>query len=124
MQRVLVIDRDVDFINATRTVLEEMGFELEIALQGGTGVEIVTNRRIDLVLLGLDNLETPGPDLLQRVKEAKPGIPILAAVENVARYKMLDDLGDRVAGYIPKPLDPNQLQLEVEKALSVCTETR
>ena len=123
MQRVLVIDRDVDFINATRTVLEEMGFELEIALQGGTGVEIVTNRRIDLVLLGLDNLETPGPDLLQRVKEAKPGIPILAAVENVARYQMLDDLGDRVAGYIPKPLDPNHLRLEVEKALSVRTET-
>jgi len=119
MLRVLIIDRDIDFINTARTILEDYGCEVEIALQGGTGVEIVTNRRIDAVFLGMEGLESPGPELLQRVKEAKPGIPILAASENLGKYRMLGDLDERVAGYIEKPLDPQAFSNIIERAISV-----
>lgn len=119
MLRVLIIDRDIEFINAARTILEDYGYEVEIALQGGTGVEIVTNRRIDAVFLGMENLECPGPELLQRVKEAKPGIPILAASVNLGKHRMLGDLDDRVAGYIEKPLDPQVFSNILERILGV-----
>ena len=119
MLRVLIIDRDLDFINTARTILEDYGCEIEIALQGGTGVEIVTNRRIDAVFLGMEDLECPGPELMQRVKEAKPGIPILAASVNIGKYRMLGDLDERVAGYIEKPLDPDVFSNVLEKVLSV-----
>jgi len=119
MQRVLIIERDVDFINSARTILEDLGFEVEIALQGGTGVDIVANRRIDLVILGMDSLECPGLDLLQRVKESKPGIPILVTGDSVAKYRMLDELDDRVAGYLERPLDSTAFCAELEKALAI-----
>jgi len=121
MQRVLIIERDVDFINSARTVLEDLGFEVEIALQGGTGVDIIANRRIDVVILGMDNLECPGMDLLQRVKESKPGIPILVTGDNVTKFRMLDELDDRVAGYVERPLDSTAFCAELEKALALRT---
>ena len=116
MHRVLIVERELEFINAARGILESMGCEIEIALQGGTGVDIVNNRRIDAVIMGLDDLEIPGPELLQRIKEARPGIAILAASSQTGRYKMVGELTDRVNGFVDKPLDPEQLREMIGQA--------
>jgi DNA-binding NtrC family response regulator len=118
MQRVLVIDRDVEFINAARTILEELGFEVEIALHGGTGVDVVTNRRVDLVLLSMENLEIPGPELLQRVKEAKPGITLVATGQGAARERLISGFKERIAGFVTKPIDAADFAREIDRALA------
>ncbi|MBN2490794.1 MAG: response regulator [Planctomycetes bacterium] len=120
MQRVLLIDRDVEFIAGARTLLEQHGFEVEIALHGGTGVDIVTNRRVDLVLLCLEDLEAPGTDLLQRIKEAKPGITLLAVGRPATHDRVVGDLKERIAGFLDKPLDPTAFLREIDRALAAC----
>lgn len=120
MQRILVIDRDVESIGAVRSVLEAMHFEVEIALQGGTGVEIVTNRRVDLVVLGLDGLEMPGVELMQRVKEARPGIPVIVVAENVEQCRADIELAERVEAFIQKPIDDLVFRESVEAMATRC----
>lgn len=115
MRRVLVIERSLETIAAARSALESRGFEVEIAMHGGTGIEIVTSRRIDAVLLGLDGLEVSGEDLLQRVKESKPGIPILVTGDTVDALRTAGQLDDRVESYLPKPLDGELFLAELER---------
>lgn len=121
IQRVLVIERDLELISAARNALEQRGYEVEIAMTGGTGVEIVTNRRVDVVLMGLDGLEIPGPDLLQRVKESKPGIPILVTGDHLSRHRQSAELCERVAGFLDKPLSGEQFLSELDRVTAPAT---
>ena len=69
----------------------------------------------DIILLdenmpGLSGLET-----LSRIKNMKPSIPVVMITKSEEENLMEDALGSKIADYLIKPVNPNQILLSVKK---------
>jgi DNA-binding response OmpR family regulator len=52
MAKILIIDDDPDFVNATKIVLEKNNYEVKSASSGNEGVICAKNEKPDLVEIG------------------------------------------------------------------------
>jgi hypothetical protein len=59
---------------------------------------------------GLNGLET-----LARVKEKKPGLPVVMITKNEAENIMESAIGAKISDYLIKPVNPNQILLALKK---------
>ena len=48
---VLLVDDDIDFVNANRAVLEAAGYEVIVAHNGGEGLKLARENRVDVAVL-------------------------------------------------------------------------
>ncbi len=53
MPKILIVDDDADFIEATRAVLESNGYEVRKASSGEEGMALIREEKPDLVLLDI-----------------------------------------------------------------------
>lgn len=49
--KILLIDDDVDFVDANKTILEKAGYDVVVAYQGDEGLQKSRNEKPDLILL-------------------------------------------------------------------------
>ena len=48
---ILLVDDDPDFVEAVRVIVENGGYEVEVAYDGQEGLEAVAERKPDLIVL-------------------------------------------------------------------------
>ena len=115
MARILVVDDDPDFVEATRMVLEKAGYEVLSAADGDAGLRMVRAEKPDLVILDvimktvLDGLYVSQE--LANDPDCNP-IPILM-VTSIANsdYAALFPTDEyiHIRGFISKPIAPAAL---------------
>lgn len=120
--KILVIDDDIDFINATRTVLESKPYEVVTAYDGEEGLRKARQEKPDLVLL---DVIMPVKDGFTAAEQFKKD-PTLAKIPVL----MLTSFSQRVAetnipasrglelnaeDYIEKPVSPKDLLAAVAR---------
>lgn len=116
---VLIIEDDADIRNFIARVLELEGYHVREAKDGTTGLEIIKEKSIDLVLL---DLRIPGPDGWSILREIKhnselasiPVVVLTAIAETMQRKKTLK-MG--AASYLVKPLSAGNLSHTVADVL-------
>ncbi|RIW29208.1 DNA-binding response regulator [Bacillus salacetis] len=113
MQKILIIEDEVDIAELERDYLEVSGFESEIALTGDEGMRLAREKSYDLILL---DLMLPGMDGFQLCRELREflDIPILmvtAKKEDIDKIRGFDRGAD---DYIVKPFNPNELVARVK----------
>lgn len=107
MDRVLIIDDDVELCELLAARMSGEGFELEAVHDGARGLECALSREHSLVVLDLMLPGMGGLDVLRRVREQSP-IPVLiltARGEDVDRIVGLEIGAD---DYLPKPFNPRE----------------
>ena len=116
-KKILIIDSDVDFIDQSKTALEEKGFEVIAASDSREGIEKVSYEMPDIVLLELTlEKHDAGFDLVKTIK-ADPrykGIPVLmvtsAAGETGCDFcQELDGYWMKTDDFVNKPVTPEEL---------------
>jgi DNA-binding response OmpR family regulator len=116
-KKILIIDSDVDFIDQSKTALEEKGFEVISASDSREGIEKVSYEMPDIVLLELIlEKHDAGFDLVKAIK-ADPrfkGIPVLmvtsAAGETGCDFcQDLDGYWMKTDDFVNKPVTPEEL---------------
>jgi DNA-binding response OmpR family regulator len=123
---VLIIEDEINIQNFLARVLELEGFTVFQTLDGTTGMEIVKNDHVSLVLLDLRL--PPGPDgwsVLRQIKKdpglaAIPVVVLTASAEAAQRRRTLR-LG--AASYLVKPISARLLIQTVREALKRRTKT-
>ena len=93
---------------------------------GTDAIEECKQRTFDLVLLdemmpGLSGLET-----LQRIKELSPQTPVVMVTKSEEEDIMNQAIGQQIADYLIKPVNPNQILLTLKKNIhrrEIVTET-
>ena len=98
-------------------ILGESGYEVEAVQSGGEALRKVEENRYDVVILDIMMPKMDGLEVLQRVKETHPDIDVimvtgLSQIETAVRCMKLGAFD-----YLPKPFDPDELKLVVERAL-------
>ncbi len=125
MKKVLLVDDDVDFCEATKLLLESKGCEVVLAYDGKEGLEKTRAERPDLVILDVMMPEMNGYDVcvvLKADQELKK-IPVilLTAVDQAlfkTTYTKTMGLMTEADDYIAKPVEPGELVRRVEDLLS------
>jgi light-regulated signal transduction histidine kinase (bacteriophytochrome) len=114
---ILVVDDEPSVSRVARAALERAGFRVVEAADGDAGLAEFTRRpdEISLVVLDLTMPGKSGLEVLGRLRELRPGIPVVLSSGYSA-----EDLGpagaDR-AGFLPKPYRANDLLRAVHQAL-------
>lgn len=115
-KKVLLIDDDKDFLMATKFILENGGYEVFLAEDGKTGIEMVKDVRPDLAIVDM-MMETWGEgfNVISKVRTSEGGkdIPliILSAVDLQGPYQSYEpsDEFPRVNKVLHKPIKADDL---------------
>jgi DNA-binding response OmpR family regulator len=116
MDRVLIVDDDVELCRLLGERLSSEGFALEAVHDGPRGLERVLSEEHALVILDLMLPGMGGLDVLRRVRKQSP-VPVLiltARGEDVDRILGLEIGAD---DYLPKPFNPRELIARIRAIL-------
>ena len=123
---LLWVDDEMELLRAHLLFLEKKGYEVVTVTNGTDAIEACENHTFDLVLLdemmpGLSGLET-----LQRIKEMTPQVPVVMVTKSEEEDIMNQAIGQQIADYLIKPVNPNQILLTLKKNIhrkEIITET-
>lgn len=112
---LLWVDDEIELLKAHILFLEKKGYEVITVSNGSDAIDQCSSQTFDLVLLdeqmpGLSGLET-----LQRIKEIQPATPIVMVTKSEEEDIMDQAIGSKIADYLIKPVNPNQILLTLKK---------
>jgi DNA-binding response OmpR family regulator len=110
MERVLVVDDEVEVCNALKEFLSLKEYEVETALDGPTALKKVEKFKPHIVLLDILMPGMGGIDVLKEIRKINPqiGILMITAVVDEELANRTIQLG--AYDYITKPIDLNRLE--------------
>ena len=114
---LLWVDDEIELLGAYFLFLEKKGYDVIPVTNGSDAIDICTERQIDIIFLdenmpGLSGLET-----LSRIKEINNNIPIVMVTKSEEENIMDQAIGKKIADYLIKPVNPNQILLTLKKHL-------
>lgn len=116
--RILIVSDTRDTVDELRDFFDLSGYETEVALNTKVASTILTDRKMDLAIIGFTVKDTPGTEILKELRTIDPFIPaILIHGNNTKRIKTLIKKAG-AQGYIPEPIDSKVLLRTVKKILS------
>jgi two-component system response regulator HydG len=117
MQRILVIDDDTDICLLLRRFLSKNGYEVAIAQSGQTGLSLLEEFSPDLVMTDFRLGDLDGGQILRKIKERFPDVPVLIITGYSDIKIAIDVMKQGAFDYITKPLFPDEILLTIKKAL-------
>ena len=122
--RILLIDDDHDFVEATRTVLESGPYEVIVAYDGDEGLAKLEEEQPDLVLLDIIMPTRDGFQVCEKLKGDPElwHIPVIMLTSLSQRisdtaYSVLDGLMLEADDFIDKPVRPTELLARIARLL-------
>jgi two-component system cell cycle response regulator DivK len=117
---ILYIEDNSDNRTLIKRVLEAAGYNVLLAESGAQGIVMATNEIPDLILMDINLPDIDGytcTDLLRQQAITRQ-IPILALTANVLEGDRQKALGVGCDGYIPKPIDVDDLPAQIAAYIS------
>lgn len=122
--KILLIDDDVDFVEATKIILESKPYEVIVAYDGDKGLKKAREEKPDLILLDIIMPVEDGFTAAEQLKEDPQlsKIPLLmltgfAAKRGGTSIPVSRGYTLNADDYIDKPVSPEELLARVEKHL-------
>lgn len=114
---ILWADDEIDLLKPHILFLQQKGYEVITVTNGLDALEQVEKARFDLIILdenmpGLSGLET-----LTRIKTVSPDVPVVMITKSEEENIMNQAIGNKIADYLIKPVNPNQILLSIKKNL-------
>ena len=115
---VLIIDDEAGIRESLQTLLELEGYDVETAGTGQQGLNRLSQRTFDLILLDLALPDRNGLDILAELRAQDPGVSVImitayGTVENAVRA-----MQSGAANFVQKPWDNEKLLADVRAAVA------
>ena len=112
---LLWADDEIELLRPHILFLEKKGYEVVTVSNGYDAIEKCRETSFDLVLLdemmpGINGLET-----LQCIKDITPSVPVVMVTKSEEEDIMNQAIGSKIADYLIKPVNPNQILLTLKK---------
>ncbi|MEN8765631.1 MAG: bifunctional response regulator/alkaline phosphatase family protein [Wenyingzhuangia sp.] len=114
---ILWIDDEINLLTPHILFLEKKNYNVSSCTNGADAIELVKENNYDVIFLdenmpGLSGLET-----LIEIKNIKNTIPVIMITKSEEEYLMEEAIGSKIADYLIKPVNPNQILLSLKKNL-------
>ena len=70
--RILVVDDDVDIVASLSDLLQDRGYQVDVALNGDGALRLTDLHRYDVALLDFKLPDFDGATLLERIRQRRP----------------------------------------------------
>jgi len=97
--------------------LRSKGYDLITVNNGRDALEIVESQHPDLIILDENMPGLTGLETLSRIKQSAPDIPVIMITKSEEENIMDQAVGNKIADYLIKPVNPNQILLSIKKNL-------
>ena len=121
MTRILFIDDDPSFAEEMKFLLQENGFEVTTANDGGMALNILKEQEFDLVITDLLLIKTQGMEVILHMREFYPKVNILTISGGGWASSQLHLDAARLIGSdscLAKPFRINDLIGEIKRVLT------
>lgn len=119
MQRysILWADDEIDLLKPHIIFLNGKGYDITAVNNGLEALEKCQSETFDLVFLDENMPGMTGLETLAQIKTSKPTLPVVMITKSEEEHIMEEAIGSKIADYLIKPLNPNQILLSVKKIL-------
>jgi len=115
--KVLMAEDDRDFGNILSQYISISGYDVTLARDGREAWELFEKVKPDLCVLDVMMPEMDGFSLAEKIKDAKPDIPIIFLTAKSLKEDIVRGLKIGADDYITKPFDPEVLILRINNIL-------
>lgn len=117
MDKILVIDDDMDMCNLLSRFLNKKGYEVATAPSGKKGLELLQSFNPDIVLSDYRLDDMNGNDLLMQIKAYNFNLPVIIITGYSDIKTAVEVLKNGATDYVTKPLFPDEILLTIRKTL-------
>jgi len=117
--KILIIDDDTSLRRVLEYNLQEEGYEVIAAADGGEGLACFDEQQPDLVITDLKMPGVSGFQVLKIIREKAPGLPVMVITAFGAVETAVEAMKLGAYDYITKPFNRDALRLTVRKALEM-----
>ena len=114
---LLWVDDEIELLNAYVIFLEKKEYEVVTATNGQDALDLCRLRTFDLIFLDENMPGLTGLQTLAQIKEITPTTPIVMVTKSEEENIMDQAIGSKIADYLIKPVNPNQILLTLKKHL-------
>ena len=112
---LLWVDDEIEQLRAHIMFLEKKGYEIVTVSNGTDAIDQCRQRNFDLVLLDEQMPGISGLETLRKLKEINPSITVVMVTKSEEENIMEQAIGQKIADYLIKPVNPNQILLTLKK---------
>ena len=113
--KLLWADDEIELLNAHIIFLQGKGYEVTKVTNGPDAIEACKEEAFDLILLDENMPGLTGLETLTRIKQLHPTTPVVMVTKSEEEDIMEQAIGSKIADYLIKPVNPNQILLTLKK---------
>ena len=117
MKKILIIEDELNMVNGLKDNLEFDGYEVEIAMEGGSGLKRILGNKYDLILLDIMLPQISGFDICKAVRKEGINTPIVLLTAKGEEIDKVLGLELGADDYITKPFSLRELLARIKAIL-------
>ena len=115
---LLIIDDEPSIRESLETLLSLEGFDVTLAVDGPSGLDALSRAEYDLLLLDLALPGESGIDLLPRITEQYPQLPVIMITAFGTVNNVVDAIRAGAENFVQKPWDNEKLLADIRTAIA------
>ncbi len=117
MKRIILIEDETSVVSFIKKGLQESGYEVSVAFDGKTGVQLVQSNDFDLVILDIMLPEMNGLDVCKEIRKTNQNVPILFLTALGTSENIVLGLENGGDDYLVKPFKFIELVARIKSLL-------
>ena len=114
---ILIVDDQQIILFLLETHLRQAGFVPVTASSGAEALALLEQHPVDLIISDLVMPQMGGLQLMERVRELHPGIPIIVITSHGSVEGAVEAMRRGAYDYLEKPYNPDDLRMTIQRAL-------
>lgn len=115
--RILWADDEIDLLKPHIMFLKSKGYDVTTACSGRDAVELAEQEPFDLIILDENMPGLTGLETLPLLGRVAPAVPVIMITKSEEENIMDQAVGNNIADYLIKPVNPSQILLSIKKNL-------
>ena len=115
--KILWVDDEIDLLKPHILFLEARNYEVVTCKSGQDALQEIEGTRFDIVFLDENMPGISGLETLNEIKVIDATLPVVMITKSEEEYIMEEAIGSKIADYLIKPVNPNQILLSLKKNL-------
>jgi two-component system, NtrC family, response regulator AtoC len=117
MNKILIVDDEINMRLVLSAMLKKEGYEIASASDGREALQILKSSKIAAVVSDLKMPDIDGMELLSRISEKYPEVPVIMITAHGTVATAVEALKKGALDYITKPFDLDELKNVISKAI-------
>lgn len=114
---ILWVDDEIDLLKPHIIFLEKKNYQVITCQSGREALEELEDTKVDIVFLDENMPGISGLETLSEIKKVYTSLPVVMITKSEEELIMEEAIGSKIADYLIKPVNPNQILLSLKKSL-------